>query len=339
MHADAAQAARQVAAESRLRAELAPNGDALSLRLVVAPLGSEGPRLTPARGRRRMMAAIGARRSAPSVTLPPSSATLTRSSTPFLPRHRRRGRRALQWLIDDAEAALGLVEALPGLAAIAAVDWPKGKRVKVHAVDNRQLALQIGHRTRLVPASAARRSTKAWCSNSKPCWPRARKSRFIPIGDGVYAALTRSEAETGEIAAVAETDTKGGKVPTLAAAWLDEILDGTALDAGTDFRTAIARLRTAQQLAPAIPKGLQASLRPYQEDGYQWAMRLAAAGMGACLADDMGLGKTLQALAVMLARAGDGPALVIAPTSVCGNWLAEINPSPPVSRPASTARG
>jgi SNF2 family DNA or RNA helicase len=45
--------------------------------------------------------------------------------------------------------------------------------------------------------------------------------------------------------------------------------------------------------------------------------------MGGCLADDMGLGKTLQALGVLLERAAGGPALVIAPTSVCGNWLAE----------------
>lgn len=52
-------------------------------------------------------------------------------------------------------------------------------------------------------------------------------------------------------------------------------------------------------------------------------MRLAACGFGACLADDMGLGKTLQALAVLLARAPQGPALVVAPTSLMGNWLAE----------------
>ncbi|MHB1320283.1 MAG: SNF2-related protein [Acidithiobacillus ferrivorans] len=53
-------------------------------------------------------------------------------------------------------------------------------------------------------------------------------------------------------------------------------------------------------------------------------MRLAEAGFGACLADDMGLGKTLQAIAVLLARASSGPALVVAPTSVCGNWRAEL---------------
>ncbi len=74
-----------------------------------------------------------------------------------------------------------------------------------------------------------------------------------------------------------------------------------------------------------LPTTLQAELRPYQEDGYRWAMRLAGAGLGGCLADDIGLGKTLQALAAMLARAAGGPALVLvlAPTSVCDNWKAE----------------
>jgi SNF2 family DNA or RNA helicase len=60
--------------------------------------------------------------------------------------------------------------------------------------------------------------------------------------------------------------------------------------------------------------------------------------MGGCLADDMGLGKTLQALGVLLERAAGGPALVIAPTSVCGNWLAETQRFAPTSTPASTAK-
>jgi SNF2 family DNA or RNA helicase len=82
-----------------------------------------------------------------------------------------------------------------------------------------------------------------------------------------------------------------------------------------------------------LPSTLQAELRPYQEDGYQWAMRLASRPRR-CLADDMGLGKTLQALAVMLARGPAGrPCVVIAPTSVCGNWLAEIQRFAPSLNP------
>ena len=58
VQADHAQAAREVACESMLRAELAPSGEHLLLRLVVTPLGPEGPRLTPGHGRERLMAAL-----------------------------------------------------------------------------------------------------------------------------------------------------------------------------------------------------------------------------------------------------------------------------------------
>jgi SNF2 family DNA or RNA helicase len=76
-------------------------------------------------------------------------------------------------------------------------------------------------------------------------------------------------------------------------------------------------------LLPELPGGLQAELRSYQTEGFAWMARLAHANLGACLADDMGLGKTVQTLALLLHRAAIGPALVIAPTSVCSNWVDE----------------
>jgi SNF2 family DNA or RNA helicase len=78
-------------------------------------------------------------------------------------------------------------------------------------------------------------------------------------------------------------------------------------------------------MVPEVPSTLQAELRDYQVEGFVWMVRLAHLGVGACLADDMGLGKTLQALAVILSMAKEGPTLVIAPTSVCMNWEQEIN--------------
>lgn len=71
------------------------------------------------------------------------------------------------------------------------------------------------------------------------------------------------------------------------------------------------------------PESLKATLRDYQLDGFQWMSRLAHWGAGACLADDMGLGKTMQSLALILTRSAEGPSLVVAPTSVCGNWQTE----------------
>ena len=53
----------------------------------------------------------------------------------------------------------------------------------------------------------------------------------------------------------------------------------------------------------------------------------------------MGLGKTLQALTVMLARAPAGPAIVVAPTSVCANWIDEARRFTPTLNPISFGYG
>ena len=100
-----------------------------------------------------------------------------------------------------------------------------------------------------------------------------------------------------------------------------------------------------------VPAGLQATLRPYQVEGFQWLSFLYEQRLGGILADDMGLGKTVQALALLAHAieehraaseraasertasehaAGRGesvepfaPFLVVAPTSVITNWAAE----------------
>ncbi|MBB3222385.1 DEAD/DEAH box helicase [Pseudoduganella umbonata] len=77
----------------------------------------------------------------------------------------------------------------------------------------------------------------------------------------------------------------------------------------------------------AAPAGLRATLRAYQHDGLAWMQFLREYDFAGILADDMGLGKTIQTLAHILAEkeAGrlDAPALVVAPTSLMGNWQAE----------------
>ncbi len=75
-----------------------------------------------------------------------------------------------------------------------------------------------------------------------------------------------------------------------------------------------------------LPKGVCATLRPYQLVGYSWMAFLTDLGLGACLADDMGLGKSLQALTVIQRCRNEGsscPVLLVCPTSVIGNWRQE----------------
>ena len=83
---------------------------------------------------------------------------------------------------------------------------------------------------------------------------------------------------------------------------------------------------------------LENVLRPYQKHGVAWMRFLRENGFGGILADEMGLGKTLQALALIQSRTGVSPVLssnrpgdrrdacptlVVCPTSLVFNWVAE----------------
>ncbi len=333
VHADHAQAAREVASQSRLRAELSPVGDQLRLRLVVAPLGADGPRVAPGSGRARLMAAVGGETVGTRRDLAAERAQLDAvlDALPFLDDAEVAGS---EWLIADPESALIAVEALPKLAAVEAVEWPKGKPVRVHTVDVKHLAVVVRRERDWFRLHGRATVDEGVVLDFQTLIAAAQaRSRFVPMGEGAYAALTESlKSALSDLAAVAETDRDGARVPSLAAAWLGDVLHDAQVQSDDEFRAAIARLHRAQDEPHAVPKALQAELRPYQEDGYRWAMRLASAGFGGCLADDMGLGKTLQGLAVLLARAAGGAALVVAPTSVCGNWLAEARRFAPTLR-------
>jgi hypothetical protein len=89
---------------------------------------------------------------------------------------------------------------------------------------------------------------------------------------------------------------------------------------------------TGIPVSPPEP-GFEGELRPYQQRGVDWLAFCRDAGLGCVLADDMGLGKTIQALAVMR-----GKTLVVSPTSVLFNWLAETTKFRPDLR-VSTYRG
>ncbi len=88
------------------------------------------------------------------------------------------------------------------------------------------------------------------------------------------------------------------------------------------------RLQQFNGIEPSpLPENLQASLRDYQQHGYDWLAFMRDYGFNGVLADDMGLGKTVQALSLLLAEQESGraqyPNLVIAPTSLMSNWYNE----------------
>ncbi|MDP2806010.1 MAG: DEAD/DEAH box helicase, partial [Gallionellaceae bacterium] len=328
LQADHLQAAREVEAEPRLRAELSPLNDGLLLRLVATPLGLEGPRLVPCHGRTRLMALVSGESIGTTRKLEAERTHLNAvlDALPFL-ENCAGDPDQCEWNVAEPENALALVEVLPTLPAIAALDWPKGKAVKVVSLDMGQLSVKVTSQRDWFKLEGEAKVDEGLVFTFEALLAASRSnSRFIAMGNGVYAALTRRlKDRLSDLASVTETDKHGMHIPRLAAAWMEDALEGIDTQADKEFYSAIEKLRTSQEQLIPLPTTLQAELRPYQEDGYLWASRLAHAGFGACLADDMGLGKTLQSLALLLNRAEGGPALVIAPTSVCGNWIAEAS--------------
>ncbi|QAY73003.1 DEAD/DEAH box helicase [Agromyces protaetiae] len=115
-----------------------------------------------------------------------------------------------------------------------------------------------------------------------------------------------------------------------------------------EWRALVAGLEHGAVEPLDAPAGLALPLRPYQLDGFRWLAFLHRHGLGGVLADDMGLGKTAQTLALVAhaveARGGadvsGAPFLVVAPTSVASNWIAEAARFTPGLRAASvTATG
>ena len=109
--------------------------------------------------------------------------------------------------------------------------------------------------------------------------------------------------------------------------WEELLALGVVDEQLATWRDTLTRLTTARPPSPVdVPDGLAAELRDYQRDGLDWLSFLWDNELGGILADDMGLGKTVQTLALIarVAEGGGSPRfLVVAPTSVVTNWVAE----------------
>ncbi len=102
---------------------------------------------------------------------------------------------------------------------------------------------------------------------------------------------------------------------------------GAAISLTSEVEEMIREL-TKQPDIP-LPEGLNAQLRPYQKRGFSWLYRNSQIGFGSVLADDMGLGKTLQVITTLLKYKQEGAigkekALIVAPTGLLTNWIAEF---------------
>lgn len=141
-----------------------------------------------------------------------------------------------------------------------------------------------------------------------------RLKQLLEDMEGQTRDVTLMEALRMEMGTGADADSKAVDVGPLVTngKWLSSLL---------------ANLRKPERIRKtAVPGTVQATLRPYQKNGYAWLSYMDQLGFGACLADDMGLGKTLQVLTYLeKLRKKDGNArvLLVVPASLLGNWQKE----------------
>ncbi|HTA93724.1 MAG TPA: DEAD/DEAH box helicase [Polyangiaceae bacterium] len=204
-----------------------------------------------------------------------------------------------------------------------------------------ELGIEIdGKRVNLVPALLELLEECADISSLEALLRMPARFRVVPVGENRYLPVPperlRSvlqvllELYRGEELADGALCFPGSRAGTVAK--LDLALDGAAAllwGGDTDLRKrgrAISRAKQTENSAPLA--NLNATLRPYQQEGVDWLQHLIACDVGGVLADDMGLGKTLQTIAHLSTEKASGrmgqPALVLMPTSLIGNWQREL---------------
>lgn len=98
---------------------------------------------------------------------------------------------------------------------------------------------------------------------------------------------------------------------------------GTAFDKGEETIKEIDK-GLSNRKQREVPDDLNAKLRNYQVEGFNWLNEIANLKVGGILADEMGLGKTIQIIAFLLSQKGK-KSIVITPTSLIYNWRDEFN--------------
>jgi superfamily II DNA or RNA helicase len=162
----------------------------------------------------------------------------------------------------------------------------------------------------------------------------AEGQSHLILPSGTYFSLDRDDLrQLAQLIAEARSlhDAPGGCVRLSrfqASLWEDLCRLGVVTAQAGAWEASVRALAEATERTDhPSPEGLHATLRRYQEVGFNWLAFLYQHRLGGVLADDMGLGKTLQALALMCHTKEQGlttfPYLVVAPTSVVENWASE----------------
>ncbi|MEL6348743.1 MAG: SNF2-related protein, partial [Myxococcota bacterium] len=288
----------------------------------VRPL-ADGPSWPPGQGPAEVYGKAGARRIYARRALQ-TEAGQTRHALRILPLpdNAEDGERPLCWTLSDADAALTLMESLEERGW--PVEWAGPPRMLTEPANANGLKLVVSSRKDwfgLKGSLSVGGFTVPLQELLEAVWEGAP---FLEVNGRWLRLESDFRDRLAAAASAIFTGKRGLEISPLNAPALGALGElGADITAPKRWSQLMTSVREAEALDVSPPAGLAVTLRDYQRTGFQWMARLAAWGAGACLADDMGLGKTIQSLALLTHRAQEGPAIVVAPTSVCFNWQRE----------------
>ena len=318
---------KEVEADTRIRVQLLPLGDGLKAELFSKPFGDHPPYCKPGKGGKVLIANENGEQLQVKRNLKQESEYADK-----LLEHIQ----TLESLditdnliaFDDPMDSLYMLDILSAHKDTCVVEWPEGEKFKIRGTAGfSNLSLRLKSSTNWFDLQGELKVDESTVITLQQLLALTEKghNRFIELSQGEFLALSSElKKQLDELRSFTTNSKSGVQINKFASVALGDFFDNTE-NLKTDkswkeFRKRIEKVETNEF---DIPNTLQAELRPYQEDGFRWLARLAEWEGGACLADDMGLGKTVQTLAVLLHRAEAGPALVVCPVSVIGNWIKE----------------
>ncbi len=334
-----------VEGDTTIFVHLLPVGNGFKIEFFIKPFTNEPPYFKPGVGRENVIAEVNGlpTRATRDLKKEKENARRVEDACPTLLKIPNENR---EWLFEEVEDCLNVLLELEPLkqGGDVILEHPKGEKLRIAGqIGFDQLSVGIKKERDWFSIDGKVQVNENLVMDFRQLLDLAHKSKnnFVEISDGQFLSITsqlkRRLEELNSIFSKTKNDLRFHPLAVHAIEDFTDLLNDVQVDAA--WKKQLSRLKESREIKPEIPSTFKAELRPYQEDGFRWLSQMAHWGVGACLADDMGLGKTVQALALMLDRAKQGPSLVCAPASVVRNWYHEARKFTPTLNPLVFGEG
>ncbi len=240
------------------------------------------------------------------------------------------------YLDDDDKIFSFLYEKLPALQEITEIYYSENfKRVKIQESSSFSGGVRLNSKNNLLEFKFSVEGIDNY-ELKDVFYSIKEKKKYYKLSNGAFLPLDIDELqEISSLVDYLDLDINDFEkeimnIPKFRALYIDEHLKESnikSIKRNLQFKELVQNIREPGDIEYSIPAGLDNTLRKYQKFGFKWLKTLSDYGFGGVLADDMGLGKTIQILTFLLSEKdekGRAPAIIVAPTSLVYNWLAEI---------------